>query len=318
MPIAFAALALAVVAFVLWLSGLSKTKGLTARVDSLLVENSSLQEQVKHAIADQKKAQKSLEQRNEELVEIRKEIGAIKKKNFALQEDVKKTKSSFEAKLEEREKQLVARPAFEDVEPEETKSKKKAKSDSRGASADGREPSAESREPNADGRVPSAESRAANPDGREPNAESRGPIADAASADAELTRRVESLGAENAELKSRLDRLENDLRESNAEQRRAKKKVDDYRRAEMVIKSRMELLNDKLGSMGRQYYDAISELAALKGEKAPPAPQPPTEKTPDVPATEEPEPAAAATKEDDVHALSRELVGVLKQRDSAN
>ncbi|MEZ0310560.1 MAG: hypothetical protein ACAI38_02240 [Myxococcota bacterium] len=290
MPIAFAALALAVIAFVLWLSGLSKAKASSARVASLLVENAALQEQLKHTAAEQKKNTKLLDQRGEELTEIKKEIGALKKKNFALQEDAKKTKSSFEAKLEEREKQLVARPAFEHVEEDKPRA---MKTESSKAKADDGAPIAEVREPSAD--KPAA-----------------------ASADSELTRKLENVTRENGELATRLGKLESDLRDALGEQRRMKKKVDDYRRADLVTKSRVEVLNDKLGTIGRQYYDAVSELAALKGESAPPAPRAPAEKPPEAQAASTPESAGEPAEEDDVHALSNELVGVLQRRDNAN
>lgn len=281
MPIAYVALALAVIAFVLWLTGLSKAKASSARVASLLVENASLQEQLKSAASDQKKSAKVAAERSEELIEIKKEMGALKKKNFALQEDAKKSKSSFEAKLEEREKQLVARPAFEHMD----EPKKAA-------------PKAE--KPKADDRLPMAD---------KPMAEA---VAAPAVADAELLKKLDKMYNDNVDLTARLSKLENDLRDSMGEQRRMKKKMDDYRRADTVVKSRMDLLNDKLGSMGRQYYDAISELAALKGESAPPAPRAPAEKLPEA-SDDAPE---AKNEEDDVHSLSNELVGVLQQRDN--
>ena len=309
MPIAFAALALAVVAFVLWLSGLSKAKASSARVASLLVENGSLQEQLKNSAADQKKMAKLLEQRSDELTEIKKEIGALKKKNFALQEEAKKTKTSFEAKLEEREKQLVARPAFEDADDRpKTMKAEGSKAEGRKAHAEGRAPMSESRPPVSEGRAPNAD------DGRPMTGEPA-----AAQADSELSRKLENVTRENAELATRMGKLESDLRDALAEQRRMKKKVDDYRRADLVAKSRVELLNDKLGSIGRQYYDAVSELAALKGQSAPPAPRPPAEKPTEAKgATEASESAGEPAEEDDVHALSNELVGVLQQRDASN
>ncbi len=306
MPIAFAALALAVIAFVLWLSGLSKAKAASARVASLLVENASLQEQVKQVAADQKKNAKLLETRSEELTEIKKEIGALKKKNFALQEGAKKTKTSLEAKLEEREKQLVARPAFEHVEAEKPKVMKGEASKTDGRNGDIRPSSAEA---------------------EKPMSESRPPMGGVTTpADNELARKLENATKENNELAERLGKLESDLRHALGEQRRMKKKVDDYRRADLVAKSRVELLNDKLGSIGRQYYDAISELAALKGESAPPAPRPPAEKPsePRASAANDAAPGAAPDASeagddaDDVHALSNELVGVLRQRDASN
>jgi chromosome segregation ATPase len=305
MPIAFAALALAVIAFVLWLSGLSKAKAASARVASLLVENASLQEQVKQIGAEQKKSAKLLEARSDELTEIKKEIGALKKKNFALQEDAKKTRTSFEAKLEEREKQLVARPAFEHVEEEKPKGMKGEGSKAEGRKADHRSPTADSRMPMADGRSLMA-------DGREPTSDKPA----TASADNELARKLENVTRENTELATRLGKVESDLRDALGERRRMKKKVEDYRRADLVAKSRVDVLNDKLGSMGRQYYDAVSELAALKGESAPPAPRPPAEKTAEAKASEAS--SEPADEDDEVHTLSQELVDVLQQRDASD
>ncbi|RYF04074.1 MAG: hypothetical protein EOO40_11560, partial [Deltaproteobacteria bacterium] len=51
-----------------------------------------------------------------------------------------------------------------------------------------------------------------------------------------------------------------------AELKQLRRRAEDARRVELVRRSKHSLLEDRLRIMGRQYYDAISELAALRGE----------------------------------------------------
>ena len=44
------------------------------------------------------------------------------------------------------------------------------------------------------------------------------------------------------------------------------RKVEGYRRVDIITKGKMEILEDRITQLGRQYYDAVSELAVLKGE----------------------------------------------------
>ena len=48
------------------------------------------------------------------------------------------------------------------------------------------------------------------------------------------------------------------------------KRVEAYRRIDFIHKKEIELVQDKLQTMGRQYYQAVSEVAALKGTVPPP------------------------------------------------
>jgi septal ring factor EnvC (AmiA/AmiB activator) len=52
------------------------------------------------------------------------------------------------------------------------------------------------------------------------------------------------------------------------------KRIEDYRRIDIMTKNKAELLEDKLRQMGARYYDAVSELARERGEvpNLPPAP----------------------------------------------
>jgi hypothetical protein len=56
------------------------------------------------------------------------------------------------------------------------------------------------------------------------------------------------------------------------EVKKLRRRSEDLRRIDIINRSKQELLQDKLHTMGRRYYDAISEVAMLRGEVAP---QPP-------------------------------------------
>jgi hypothetical protein len=56
------------------------------------------------------------------------------------------------------------------------------------------------------------------------------------------------------------------------EVKKLRRRSEDLRRIDIINRSKQELLQDKLHTMGRRYYDAISELAMLRGEVAPPPP----------------------------------------------
>jgi hypothetical protein len=59
------------------------------------------------------------------------------------------------------------------------------------------------------------------------------------------------------------------MRADRSEHKKLERYVESLRRITVVSKSKVELLEDKLAHLGRQYYEAVSELAALKGEVGP-------------------------------------------------
>lgn len=63
------------------------------------------------------------------------------------------------------------------------------------------------------------------------------------------------------------------LQETKEALRRLRRKSEDSRKLEFVSKAQNQVLTDKLKHLAKQYYDAISELAVLKGEVQPPRPK---------------------------------------------
>ncbi|MEC8049912.1 MAG: hypothetical protein VX210_03895 [Myxococcota bacterium] len=53
----------------------------------------------------------------------------------------------------------------------------------------------------------------------------------------------------------------------------ARYRLERYRRIDLIKQREHELVDDRLLTMGRLYYDVVSEMAALKGEVVPPKPR---------------------------------------------
>jgi chromosome segregation ATPase len=68
------------------------------------------------------------------------------------------------------------------------------------------------------------------------------------------------------------------------------KRIEDYRRSDLIARSKLEVAEDKLADMGKRYYNAVSELALAKGQVAPLPPKHEREQTP-VRDSQEPTPA---------------------------
>ncbi|MEO0812111.1 MAG: hypothetical protein AAFY60_04545, partial [Myxococcota bacterium] len=169
-------------------------------------------------------------ERTSEVTQLKKDVGAQKKKAFATAEEIKTLKADLKSAKENAKAAASARPAFAD-EPE-----KKPEAPSPQAAA---KPAA----PDLSGKVQ------------------------------ELEERIASLETAKAELQAKNNKSEGELKKMRGEVRKAKRRVDDYRRADQVGRSRSELTDDKVRHLSRQYYEVVSELAALKGEVAPPPPR---------------------------------------------
>ncbi len=99
------------------------------------------------------------------------------------------------------------------------------------------------------------------------------PAPDRSAEIAALEERLASLEEAKTSLVKKVSEAEGELRQAQSELRKAKRRVDEYRRADQVGRSRAELTDDKLRYLSRQYYEVVSELAALKGDVAPPPPR---------------------------------------------
>lgn len=204
-------------------AGLRSTK---ARLAALEKEGNELREAQRALNEKERKQTKLLEERTEELTELKRDFAAQKKKTFSVQEEMKRMRNEMRGQIEDREKLLHERPAFAEPEP--------------------------------------APAPAPRPK-EQPQAK---PVV--VQADPELTERVEKLEADKQRLAAELDEARKALRAQQAETRKLGKRVENFRRVDLVTKSKVQLLGDKLGVLGRRYYDAVSELAALKGEVVPP------------------------------------------------
>ena len=82
---------------------------------------------------------------------------------------------------------------------------------------------------------------------------------------------------ENQRLKRQISQLKDDLGDERklvktykSDMRQIARRMEAFRRIDLLTKKKFELSEDKQAQLGRDYYDAISELAALKGEVIPP------------------------------------------------
>lgn len=80
------------------------------------------------------------------------------------------------------------------------------------------------------------------------------------------TEEIKKLAQKVAELQEALGHENSVVEEHKAELHRLQRRAELLRRIDIVSKGKVELLEDKLRTMGRRYYDAVSELALIKGE----------------------------------------------------
>ena len=73
------------------------------------------------------------------------------------------------------------------------------------------------------------------------------------------------------QFKDDLDKERHAIKTYKYDMRQAARRLEGFRRIDILTKNKLELAEDKLAQLGRDYYDTISELAALKGEVVPPS-----------------------------------------------
>jgi chromosome segregation ATPase len=209
----------------------AQLRGTQRRLTQMTVEHESTTAAHRELLERERKQAKTLDEKRDEIRDLKRDLAAQKKKNHSSQEetkDLRKELRDVNDELARARKQQ--RPAFaEKPEPTEKKETKPAP-----------EPEKPAPEPKVD--------------------------ADTASRIADL----------EAELDAKGEALKKDrtsLREARAELKNLRRRVEGLRRIDLVSTGKVEMLEDKLRAMGRQYYDAVSELAALKGEVKPPAPR---------------------------------------------
>lgn len=81
---------------------------------------------------------------------------------------------------------------------------------------------------------------------------------------------VRKLERELTQIREELATQSTGNRQKGEQLAKMRKKLEGQRRVELITANQMELLEDKLRTMGRRYYDSLSEVAALRGDVAPP------------------------------------------------
>lgn len=94
--------------------------------------------------------------------------------------------------------------------------------------------------------------------------------------------RLQRLEQNNTKLKNELEEIREQIHGDKSELTRLRKRVEDYRRIDIINAGKREALEEKVRHLGRQYYEAVTEVAVLKGEVPaipPPEEQPDTKPT---------------------------------------
>ena len=76
-----------------------------------------------------------------------------------------------------------------------------------------------------------------------------------------------------AKLREERESLIENKKKMKHELKDARYRLERYRRIDLIKQREHELVDDRLLTMGRLYYDVVSEMAALKGEVVPPKPR---------------------------------------------
>lgn len=174
-----------------------------------------------------------------ELSNLKRELNQAKKKAHDTQSELKAELDRERASRKELEKRLNDTPAFQD--------------ESAKAKAEPATPKTAAPQENA------------KPDAKEPTP-AAAPVIDEESELGKATALVAKLKEERSDLIESKKKLKRELKD-------ARYRVERYRRIDLVKQREHELVDDRLLTMGRLYYDAVSAIAAMKGEVVPPKPR---------------------------------------------
>lgn len=221
--LALAAL-VALIAFGLW----SRLRRSMSAADRLRVDHDELRERYRELAERERKASELAENRGSDLQTLKKDLGAQRKKNFSLAEELKSARGELKHHEVRASEAKTKKPAFaytSEPKPDPTKNTEDTSADELRVARQ-----------HADG----------------------------------LAREIEVLKGKLSQASQDQKALHTEEKKLRGDLRRARRRVEDYRRADLIARSRSELADEKLRHLGRRYYDAVSELAALKGEVAPP------------------------------------------------
>jgi predicted nucleic acid-binding Zn-ribbon protein len=227
---------------------LGKTRSQGSQLAELQTKLSSLDEEHRKLGEVERKRAKDLEQKRDELGKLKKDLAGQKKKTHAAKEETKKLREDLTDQRAVFEKRHGERPAFESA-PAAPVAKKIEETD---------------------------------------KSEKRVEKTEAAPAVTgitlgELQQKVTRLEEANARLAADLDATRQERNADIAELKRLRRRAEDYRRIDVVTQGKMAAFEDRINHLGRQYYEACTEIAVLKGEVPrvpPPQEMPPPSSAP--------------------------------------
>ena len=225
----------AVAAFAL----LSRSKKLDEQIVSLtaqLDENKSL---LKTSTSREKKLEKDLSEKSQNVTQLKKDMGAQRKKTHSTQEELKTLRNTHKTEIEKLKKVSLGKPAFEVAKPEAKKPE--AAQAAQAAQA-------------APAKTEAVQEVQADPSQQQLD-------------------RIKQLEEQKGKLETKLAENKKYISKVKAEVKDSRYRVERYRRVDIMTKNKTGVIEDKLLTLGRQYYDAISEIALLKGDVKPPRPR---------------------------------------------
>lgn len=213
---------------------------LTAAKQQIAQGEAALRQATQKQESKQQKSKKDNAERDEALRNAKQEIAAQRKKNHTAQEELKQLREQVREQTRLRIEAQESRPAFAEVERPTPPPK----------------PKPTPPPPPAPAPVVLAQ-----------------PSAEQEAAMDKLQQTVDRLHSDHRGLQEQFTAERTAAAELRSELKKQRKRAEDFRRIDIITKSKMEVLEDRLRHMGREYYEAISELAALKGHVAPPKPR---------------------------------------------
>ena len=212
---------------------LTRSKKLDEQIAALTTELDENKGLLKNSTKNEKKLEKDLSEKTQNVTQLKKDMGAQRKKTHSAQEELKALRNAHKAEVEKLKKASLGKPAFQQATSEESKPEAKP---------------TQTAKPEATTEVK-------------------------VDASQEQLDRIKQLEEQKGKLEAKLADNKKYISKVKAEVKDSRFRVERYRRVDIMTKNKTGVLEDKLLTLGRQYYDAISEIALLKGDVKPPRPR---------------------------------------------
>ena len=212
---------------------LTRTKKLDEQITSLQTQLDDNKAQLKTSAGREKKLEKDLSEKTQNITQMKKDMGAQRKKTHSAQEELKSLRSAHKDEIEKLKKTALGKPAFQEAAAQPAKAVEAPKTEA-------------------------AVEKAAQT---------------TVAVSEEHVERIKHLEEQKSKLEHKLAENKKYISKVKAEVKDSRFRVERYRRVDIMTKNKTGVLEDKLLTLGRQYYDAISEIAVLKGDVKPPRPR---------------------------------------------